>query len=442
MSEPQLSDVLAELRELRAEVTTLRAQVANSSLPMSSAQPMSNPSTTLAPVSADNSDPVSRRQALRTAGIMAAGALAGGTAIVAAAGPAAAASGSFDGNPAVTAVGSPAVNADTTDTGQSAIEAVANYANSIGVSAAGFSTNSIGVLGVGTRAGVWGAASGGGTSGIHGEASAGNGLYAVRGVGSVSSVGVRGESGTVAVQGIATSSGTGIWGESITGAAVRGDASSTGRGAQFSSAQGVALEASGGTIGTISTGTYSALLLGATAFAPTAASSHAYEAGEMTRGPGGVLWYCVESGTPGKWRTLSAPTGAGSFYAVTPARAYDSRLSTYPQNGVLGSLQNRTISVANRYDVNGTLVTSNFVPAGATAVFANVTVVDTVGAGYLAVNPGGTTAVAASTINWSASGQVLANGISLTLNASREITVVNGSGGSTQFIIDITGYWL
>jgi hypothetical protein len=37
---------------------------------------------------------------------------------------------------------------------------------------------------------------------------------------------------------------------------------------------------------------------------------------------------------------------------------------------------------------------------------------------------------------------VLANGISLTLNASREITVVNGSGGSTQFIIDITGYWM
>jgi hypothetical protein len=109
---------------------------------------------------------------------------------------------------------------------------------------------------------------------------------------------------------------------------------------------------------------------------------------------------------------------------------------------VLSGGQNRTISVANSYNVSGTLVTSDFIPAGATAVFANVTVVDTVGAGYLSINPGGTTAVAASTINWSANGQVLANGISLTLNASREITVVNGSGGSTQFIIDITGYWM
>jgi hypothetical protein len=438
MSEPQLSDVLAELRELRAEVTTLRAQVAER------APTAKTParSTTTPTVDVDGTDAVSRRHALRTAGIVAAGALAGGTALVAAATPVAAASGTFDGNPAVTAVGSPAVKADTTDVSQNAIEATANYSNSIGVSASAFSTNSIGVLGIGTRAGVWGAASDGGVSGVHGEANGTNGLYGVRGVGSTSSTGVRGESGSIAVQGIATSSGTGVWGESAAGAAVRGDASSTGRGAQFSSALGVALEASGGTIGTMTTGTYSALLLGATAFAPTAASSHAYEAGEMTRGPGDVLWYCVESGTPGKWRTLSAPTGAGSFYAVTPARAYDSRLSTYPQNGVLSSGQNRTISVANRYDVNGTLVTSNFVPAGATAVFANVTVVDTVGAGYLAVNPGGTTAVAASTINWSASGQVLANGISLTLNASREITVVNGSGGSTQFIIDITGYWL
>jgi hypothetical protein len=162
----------------------------------------------------------------------------------------------------------------------------------------------------------------------------------------------------------------------------------------------------------------------------------------MTQGPGGVLWYCVESGTPGKWRTLAAPNSAGSFYAVTPARVYDSRVGTYSPNGVLSGGQNRTISVANSYNVSGTLVTSNFIPAGATAVFANVTVVDTVGAGYLVINPGGTTAVAASTINWSANGQVLANGISLTLNASREITVVNGSGGSTQFIIDITGYWM
>jgi len=57
------------------------------------------------------------------------------------------------------------------------------------------------------------------------------------------------------------------------------------------------------------------------------------------------------------------------------------------------------------------------------------------------VNPGGTTVVSASSINWSAAGQILANGISLTLNSSREITVIAGGAGSTQFIIDILGYY-
>ena len=138
---------------------------------------------------------------------------------------------------------------------------------------------------------------------------------------------------------------------------------------------------------------------------------------------------------------LSGPLTAGAFTPVTPARVYDSRLSTYALHGVLGSGQNRPISVANSFDVNGTPVTANFVPIGATAVFANVTVVDTTGNGWLAINPGGTTAVSASSINWSASGQILANGISLTLNATRQITVVNGSSGSTNFIIDVLGYY-
>ncbi|CAB4723597.1 unannotated protein [freshwater metagenome] len=155
----------------------------------------------------------------------------------------------------------------------------------------------------------------------------------------------------------------------------------------------------------------------------------------------GVIWFCVAGGTPGTWRMLSGPSAAGAFTPVTPARVYDSRLSTYALHGVLGSGQNRPISVANSFDVNGTPVTANFVPIGATAVFANVTVVDTIGNGWLAINPGGTTAVSASSINWSASGQILANGISLTLNATRQITVVNGSSGSTNFIIDVLGYY-
>ena len=53
-----------------------------------------------------------------------------------------------------------------------------------------------------------------------------------------------------------------------------------------------------------------------------------------------------------------------------------------------------------------------------------------------------TTSVGASTINWSAPGQVLANGVTLTLNTDRQLTIVAGGGGSTEFIVDISGYYL
>jgi len=170
-------------------------------------------------------------------------------------------------------------------------------------------------------------------------------------------------------------------------------------------------------------------------------SGGTYHARDIVLDSAGVIWFCVAGGTPGTWRMLSGPSTAGAFTPLTPGRVYDSRLSTYAQHGVLGSGQRRKLSVGTSYDVNGGSPTANFVPVGATAVFANITVVDTVGSGYLAVNPGGTTVVSASSINWSAAGQILANGISLTLNSSREITVIAGGAGSTQFIIDILGYY-
>lgn len=52
----------------------------------------------------------------------------------------------------------------------------------------------------------------------------------------------------------------------------------------------------------------------------------------------------------------------------------------------------------------GAVTTADIVPAGAVAVTANVTVVNTVGAGFLAVNPGGDTEVKAATVNWYARG--------------------------------------
>ncbi|MCU1365846.1 MAG: hypothetical protein JWL72_1023 [Ilumatobacteraceae bacterium] len=158
----------------------------------------------------------------------------------------------------------------------------------------------------------------------------------------------------------------------------------------------------------------------------------------------GDLYFCVAAGSPGTWRKITGPGVAGGFHALTPGRVYDSR-QTLPLPGVLGSGSNRTISVADRRDATlttGAVVQANFVPAGATAVAANVTITGTKGGGFLVVNPGGNTTVGASTINWSADGQNLANGVILTLDASRQLTIIAGGGGSTDFIIDISGYYL
>ena len=246
---------------------------------------------------------------------------------------------------------------------------------------------------------------------------------------------------------------------SASGTAVYAQAGSSGNGLTARSPQGDAVNAnsttgfgiysSGGYAGGEFVGRYGVIANGTDADIainpagnPPPSFSTAQYAGSINLDSSCVLWLCVESGTPGVWQQIGGLGVAGAYHAITPSRVYDSRLSTYPLNGVLSSGQNRTISVANSYNTNGVLVFSNFVPAGATAVFANVGVVNTVGEGWLAVNPGGVTAVSASTINWSAAGQILANGVALTLNGSRQLTVVNGSPGSTNFFIDITGYWL
>lgn len=357
------SDLADEVRRLRAELDEVKQLLGNSG------RGLSRPAgPAFAAIDADDgtvrsdsesdsesdsdAGSVSRRHALHTAGVIVAGALAGGIATVATAGPAAAASGVFDGAPAVSATSA---------------SGTAVYAQ------AGSSGNAL------TARSPQGDA-------VNANSTTGYGIYSVGGV----------------------------------------------AGGQFV-----------GRFGVIANGTDADIAFNPAGNPPPSFSTAQY-AGSIKLDFNRVLWLCVENGTPGVWQQIGGLGVAGAYHAVSPSRVYDSRLSTYPLNGVLSSYQNRTISVANSYNTGtGALVTSNFVPAGATAVFANVTVVDTVGAGYLAVNPGGTFGVSASTINWSAAGQILANGVALTLNGSRQLTVVAGpAAGSTNFIIDITGYWL
>ena len=394
--------------ELARELDALRSELQHGSLSVNGERPTAGVATTTSPTIAESVNgevgggeqaSMSRRHALRAAGVLAAGAVAGGAGIIAAASPAAAATGSFNG-------GSPAVQANGgAGAGSVGVDAQVQGTNGIAVDATSSGTDGVGVRGNGDLYGVYGISTNG--TGVFGETMGQFGIYG-NSVGGTSSAGVYGRS--MNGMGLSGYGDVGVYAQSLN--------------------VGVSIDAEQTSL-RFSTAATSPLTSGGT-----------YQKRDIVVDSAGVIWFCVAGGTPGTWRMLSGPSTAGAFTPLTPGRVYDSRLSTYAQHGVLGSGQRRTLSIGTSYDVNGGSPTANFVPVGATAVFANITVVDTVGSGYLAVNPGGTTIVSASSINWSAAGQILANGISLTLNSSRQITVIaGGDTGSTHFIIDILGYY-
>jgi hypothetical protein len=134
-----------------------------------------------------------------------------------------------------------------------------------------------------------------------------------------------------------------------------------------------------------------------------------------------------------------------SLYPITPIRVFDSRFSRF--GGAIANGASRLVNVKDSINVStGNVAVTNAIPAGAKAISFTLTVTGTVGAGYLAILPGTTTTVTASTVNWSASGQTLAAGGIVQLgsgSAERQVTLVAGgsAGSSTQAILDITGYY-
>ena len=235
----------------------------------------------------------------------------------------------------------------------------------------------------------------------------------------------------------------------------------SGIGVKAKSSAGTGLVAEGGTSGIIAVGSVNGVFASASfgpgvgavgskgalqllpyvAEAPPARVT-GFGKGTLETDNAGNVWYCYEAGTPGKWRKLAGAGTAGAFHPITPTRVYDSRAAA-PAPGPIASGTNRLVSVADGRDGAGAVTAANIVASGATAVAANITITGTTGTfGYLAINPGGNTVEGASTINWSAPGLSIANGVTLTLNTTRQLTVICNGGGTTHFIIDIAGYYL
>lgn len=264
------------------------------------------------------------------------------------------------------------------------------------------STDNWGVLGVGDDAGV-----------------AGEGTV----------VGVTGTADDVGVRGTATSaSGTGVAGTGAFGAWCVGEF--------------IGVRGQGEIFGVQAAGEISDLLLeGLTPVPPDVVGGPQRFAGELTADVNDELWYCVGSGAPGDWRKLAGSATAGALHPVGPYRVYDSRLAAYPISGPMSADQDRVIGVADGRDIDGVVIAPGVVPAGASAVSINLTVTDTGGPNFLSVTPGDAATFDASSINWWQAGSILANGLIVPVSAQRELRVFAGPGGSTHFVVDITGFW-
>jgi hypothetical protein len=127
------------------------------------------------------------------------------------------------------------------------------------------------------------------------------------------------------------------------------------------------------------------------------------------------------------------PPRTSAFYTVRPCRAFDSRSGQTP---LTSADSTRRLSIAS---------SSCAIPATASAVAANVTVVNPSAAGYLAFYPGNYPLPATSTLNFRA-GLTRANNAILPLatDGSGTLAVHLGAPAPARvdFLLDVAGYFL
>lgn len=155
---------------------------------------------------------------------------------------------------------------------------------------------------------------------------------------------------------------------------------------------------------------------------------------ELTLYPNGYAWRFVpeaggaftDSGIG--WCHSAQIPRATDFHTLTPCRAFDTRQADGP---ALAANTSRTFLLAGACGIT----------ADATAVAANVTVVTPSRSGHLNIYPAGAAMPGTSTINFRG-GRTRANNAILTLGAGGQITVWTAmSSGSTDFLVDVTGYF-
>ena len=88
--------------------------------------------------------------------------------------------------------------------------------------------------------------------------------------------------------------------------------------------------------------------------------------------------------------------------------------------------------------------TETVIPADATGVIVNVTIVNPTGAGFLSLRPGGATGTpTSSTVNFTAAGAIVPNSATVALGVGATIQIwveTAANGGTADVLLDIVGY--
>lgn len=138
---------------------------------------------------------------------------------------------------------------------------------------------------------------------------------------------------------------------------------------------------------------------------------------------------------------LVQSVGAGSgtqssFVPITPCRLADTRVQTPVGTRAtpIGAGETVTLQVTGS---NGQCI----LPADATGIASNVTVVNPTAASYLTVFPADAAQPLASNLNWTAASSATPNQVTVALSATGAVKVFNNAG-TIDVVVDIVGYYV
>jgi hypothetical protein len=148
----------------------------------------------------------------------------------------------------------------------------------------------------------------------------------------------------------------------------------------------------------------------------------------------------ITLGAGGLVRTAGATIGSGDravFVPITPCRLFDTRPApdnVGPRTAPLTAGDTFTVPVRGS---NGNCV----IPAGATGVAMNVTIVNPTGFSYLTIYPGDASRPLSSNLNWTPSSSPTPNQVTVKLGESLGDIKVYNLAGSVDVLADIVGYF-